>query len=551
MQKIMEKIRKAGVLAVVFVVLLENMIPVSAARSSSDYSDFIRGADISMLAEIEELGGKYYDNGVQKDAIQILKDHGANYVRLRLWVNPYDSQGNGYGGGHNDYATTLALAQRAKAKGMGVLIDFHLSDWWADPGTQSKPVAWESLSYSQLKTTLYNYMKDTLNDFKNAGVIPDMVQVGNETSSGILWDDGLIGGGNNDFTKLAELLESAVSGVRDSVGTQTKIVLHLDNGGSNSLYTWWFGGVLAKKPSLDFDIIGLTYYPMWHGTLTDLQYNMNDISDRYGKDVMVVETAYGFTTADGDGLGSSFSQTDADNAGYPATVQGQFDFMTDLESTILNVPNAKGLGFFYWEPTWIPVPGAYWGTEAGKAYINDDGILSNPWDNLALFDFSGNALNSINIFNAPTSNKVTNSSFETDAVTNTPTGWNVWLGSNTPASTVKTEWGGFDGNYKASFWNSSAYSCSIYQTVTGLENGTYTLSAWVMSNNAQTTCQLYAKNFGSTELNQRLPLSDIGWNKVVIDNIVVTNGQCEIGLYTVANANDWCNIDQVILRKKD
>lgn len=537
-------------LALGLMVLAGTQNEVKAERSNADYSDFIRGADVSMLKDIEDLGGEFYDNGVKKDALEIMKNHGANYVRLRLWVDPYDSEGNSYGGGSNDFNTTLYLAKRAQEKGMKVLIDFHLSDYWADPGTQSKPKAWENLSYDELKTTLYNYMKNTLNDFKNQGVVPDMVQVGNETSSGILWDEGKIGGDYTDFTQLAELLNQAISGVRASVGNQTKIVLHLDNGGNNSLYRWWFDGVTGCGFDLDFDIIGLTYYPMWHGTMDDLQYNLNDISARYNKDVMIVETAYAFTLADGDGLGSSFSPQDEEIGGYPASVQGQKDFMSDLESVILNVPGNRGLGFFYWEPEWIPVEGAYWGTEAGKEYIEDNGILSNPWDNLALFGFNGNALESIDIFQTPEQNLVTNPGFEIDGYTNSPTGWNVWLDDGVNGETVKTEGNGFDGNYKLSFWNESAYGCSIYQTVTGLENGTYTLSAWVMTNANQTVNQLYVKNYGGEEMNQTLPVSDLGWNKVVIDNIQITNGQCELGIYSIANGGDWCNIDNVMLRKK-
>lgn len=537
-------------LALGLMVLAGTQNEVKAERSNADYSDFIRGADVSMLKDIEDLGGEFYDNGVKKDALEIMKNHGANYVRLRLWVDPYDSEGNSYGGGSNDFNTTLYLAKRAQEKGMKVLIDFHLSDYWADPGTQSKPKAWENLSYDELKTTLYNYMKNTLNDFKNQGVVPDMVQIGNETSSGILWDEGKIGGDYTDFTQLAELLNQAISGVRASVGNQTKIVLHLDNGGNNSLYRWWFDGVTGCGFDLDFDIIGLTYYPMWHGTMDDLQYNLNDISARYNKDVMIVETAYAFTLADGDGLGSSFSPQDEEIGGYPASVQGQKDFMSDLESVILNVPGNRGLGFFYWEPEWIPVEGAYWGTEAGKEYIEDNGILSNPWDNLALFDFNGNALESIDIFQTPEQNLVTNPGFEIDGYTNSPTGWNVWLDDGVNGETVKTEGNGFDGNYKLSFWNESAYGCSIYQTVTGLENGTYTLSAWVMTNANQTVNQLYVKNYGGEEMNQTLPVSDLGWNKVVIDNIQITNGQCELGIYSIANGGDWCNIDNVMLRKK-
>lgn len=390
-----------------------------------------------------------------------------------------------------------------------------------------------------------------MNAFYSGGVVPDMVQIGNETSSGILWGDGLVGGTNTSFNKLSELMYYAIEGVRDSLAGSTKIVLHLDNGGNNTLYKWWFNSITSCGYDLDFDIIGLTYYPMWHGTMEELQYNLNDISKTYDKDVLIVETAYAWTTADGDGLGSSFSPTDAEIGGYPATVQGQIDFMKDLEEVLLNVPNNRGLGFFYWEPTWTPVEGAYWGTEAGKEYINDDGILSNPWDNLTLFDFNGNVLNSIDIFNIPAKNLVSNSSFEKDSIINRPTDWKVWLQDGTNVSTVKTEWGGFDGNYKLTFYNEKDYGGSIYKTITGLENGTYSLSAWVMSSGTQDIAQLYAKSYGGKELISKLPISDIGWNKVTIDNIKVTNGTCEIGLYTIANAGDWINLDNVMFRKVD
>lgn len=525
-------------------------IPASAATKSTDYSNFIRGVDISMLNSVENLGGKFFENGAQKDALRILKDHGANYVRLKLWVDPYDSNGNSYGGGGNDYNTDLTLAKQAKALGMKVLIDFHLSDFWADPGTQTKPKAWANLSFSSLQNTLYKYIKITMNQFVADGAAPDMVQLGNEISSGILWDDGKVGSGNEDFTQLAELLHQAIQGIRESNDPSAKIILHLDNGGSYSLYQWWFNGVMGCGIDLDFDIIGLTYYPMWHGTLDQLQYNMNDISKQFNKDVMIVETAYGWTTQDGDGLGSSFSETDAETAGYPASVDGQIQFMTDLQTVLLNVPDNHGLGYFYWEPEWLPVSGANWGTKAGAAYIGDTGTLSNPWDNLTLFDFNGNVLDSVNVLNAPGNDLVTNPDFEADGYTNTPSGWSTWLSSGTSSSTIKTESGyAYNGNYNLTFWNSAAYSCSIYQTLTGLSNGTYNFSAWIKNGGGQNVCQIYAKNFGGTEMDMALPTSDTGWVKIEIKNIKVTDGKCEIGLYSDANAGNWCSIDNVIFRR--
>lgn len=520
--------------------------PVSAAQ----FDDFIRGVDVSMLSMVEDLGGEFFTNGVPGDALEILHDHGANYVRLKLWVDPYDPYGNPYGGGTNDFETTLALAKRANALGMGILINFHLSDWWADPAKQIKPKAWSSLSFSNLKTTVYNYMKGTLNDFADEGIIPDMVQVGNEIPTGLLHNDGKVGSGNNDFSNLVELLESAINGVRHSQASDARIVLHLDHGGNNSLYLWWFGNVLGVSPQLDFDIIGLSFYPMWHGTMNDLQYNLVDISKRYNKDVMIVETAYAHTLEDGDGAGNVFISGDEHIAGYPATPQGQFAFMNDLESIIINVPNGRGLGYFYWEPTWLPVPGAVWGTPAGVAYANDPVTPTNTWDNLTLFDFDGNALESMVLLNEPAPNLVANPSFEANGYTNNPAGWNVWLQSGVPSTTVKTESSNaFDGNYKLTFWDSASYSASIYQTFTGLENGTYTFSVWAMTNGDQNTLQLYAKNYGGPELNTTIETSDINWNVFTIDNIVVTNGTCEIGIYTIAGANDWVNLDKVIFRK--
>jgi len=501
---------------------------------------------------VEELGGSFYESGQWTDCVQALANHGANYCRLRIWVDPFDSAGNPYGGGTNDYATTLALAKRAIAGGMKFLLDFHYSDFWADPGRQLKPKAWGSLSFADLKTAVYDYTKNTLDNLKSEGIIPDAVQVGNEITSGMLWADGRVGSaGHEDFTPLAELLASGMAGVRNSVGTQSAIILHLDNGGSNSLYRWWFDALVGTGVYLDYDIIGLSYYPMWHGTLDELQYNLNDISSRYDKDVVVAETAYGWTTEDGDGLGSAFSQADADLVGYPATPQGQIDFMNDLESVMLNVANNRGLGFFYWEPAWLPVSGANWTTAAGQVYISDTSVPNNSWDNLTVFDFNGNALDSIRVFNQPNENLVANPSFEEDnAVTAVPSGWQVWAASADGYNAIKTEWEGFSGDWKLTFWKESAYSCSAYQVPSGLENGVYTLSAWIMSNGGQNTCQLYAKNYGGAEKDAVIPVSDINWNKVVIENIEVTNGQCEIGIYTEANANDWLNVDLVMFRKR-
>ncbi len=553
MKKIASKLI-AGVVAISMVLAT----PISALAYTNtgavDTNDFIRGVDVSTLDMLEDLGAVYYQNGVQGDALTILHNNGANYVRLKLWVDPYDANGNAYGGGNNDYATTLALAQRAKNLGMGILIDFHLSDFWADPANQIKPKAWENLTYSQLQTTVYNYMKTTLNNFASAGIVPDMVQVGNEISAGILYEDGqIVVNGTEDFSGLAGLLEYAIAGVRDSSAANTKIILHLDMGGQNSLYTWFFRGLLTESPNLDFDVFGLSYYPMWHGTMEGLQYNLNYLANTYNKEVCVVETAYAWTTEDGDGVGNVFIEGDEETGGYEASTDGQFEFMNDLETVLLNVPNDLGIGFFYWEPEWVPVQDGTYATSAGVAYKNDTVTPSNTWDNMTLFDFNGNALSSIKVLNQPTENLLSNISFEADnAVTSSPSSWNVWLDNSVPTGTVKTEYGNaYDGNYKVTFWDDDDYTCSIYKTFTNIPNGTYQFTIWAMSNGGQDTLQMYAKNYGGTEIDTAITTSDVNWNMFSIDEITVTNNTLEIGVYAVANANDWCNLDLAILRKVD
>ena len=388
-----------------------------------------------------------------------------------------------------------------------------------------------------------------LQRFIQNGLVAGGVKGSNEISSGILHEDGKIGT-NEDFSGLAGLLESAISGVRASAASSTKIMLHLDQGGKNQLYTWYFGGLLKESPNLDFDVFGLSYYPMWHGTMEGLQYNLNYLATTYNKEVCVVETAYAWTTEDGEG--NVFISGDEEVGGYPATVEGQFEFMNDLESIILNVPDDKGIGYFYWEPEWIPVEGGTYATSAGVAYKNDTVTPSNTWDNMTLFNFQGNALDSIKVLNKPCENLLTNISFEQNGITTSPSGWNVWTSDSSDENTVRTEYGdAYDGDYKLTFWDDKEYSCSVYKTYTNIPNGTYKFSIWAKTNGKQDVLQLYAKNYGGSELDTTIETSDINWNIFSIDKIVVTNHTLEIGVYSVAGANDWCNLDLAMLRKID
>ncbi len=364
-------------------------------------ADFIKGADISTLLDAEKHGAKFFNHNNQpQDPIAILKADGVNYVRLRLWVDPKDAQGQRYGGGDNDLAATLALAKRAKAQGMKLLLDFHYSDFWTDPGKQFKPKAWEKMDYPQLKTAIHDYTRDTIARFKQEGVLPDMVQIGNEINGGMLLPEGKSWGqGGGEFDRLAGLLNAAIDGLKENLtgGEQIKIMLHLAEGTKNDTFRWWFDEI--SKRNVPYDIIGLSMYTYWNGPISALKANMDDISKRYNKDVIVVEAAYAYTLENCDNAENSFQAKEEKDGGYPATVQGQYNYIHDLMQAVIDVPEHRGKGIFYWEPTWIAVPGNTWATPAGMKYIHDEWKEGNARENQALFDCQGKALPSMKVFN--------------------------------------------------------------------------------------------------------------------------------------------------------
>lgn len=372
----------------------------STDDDSSSSAVAVRGVDISMLETVEDAGGTFQLNGTSQDLLPLLKSQGVNLVRLRLWVDPKSTSNEVYGGGDSDLARVIRLAKRAKAQNMAFMLDLHYSDFWTDPGKQFKPKAWAALSTDELVAQVQSYTQDVIGQLITAGVAPDYVQIGNELNSGMLWPTGKNWAANGEtvggFDVLARLLSAGVTGLRAAetaggVTTPAKTILHLAEGGNNSKFRWWFDEITKRKVS--FDIIGISYYPYWHGTLAALQSNMNDMVSRYSKPVMVVETAYAFTLENGDSLGNNFGQaSDATNGGYPATAAGQRSFLKDLKAKIAAVPNGQGLGFVYWEPDWLPVNDATWATDAGISYLNTTGNVGNAWENQALFDFNGDAL---------------------------------------------------------------------------------------------------------------------------------------------------------------
>ena len=355
---------------------------------------FVKGMDLSTLLELERCGAKYYDNGEERDLLAIMKSYDVDTIRIRLWNDPWSETGESYGAGENDLKTSLEIAKRVTAAGFGVLLNFHYSDFWADPGKQIKPKAWADYGVKELEQAVYDYTLESMQTFLDAGVNITMVQVGNELSNGLLWPEGKV----PNYDNIATFVNAGIRAVRKA-DAAIPVMIHLDNGGNNALYREWFDNF--TKRGEDFEIIGLSYYPFWHGSLQMLNDNMNDIAERYGKDLVIAEVSMGYTMedyknyeklSDEERKGYATRPALVEKIEYPMTKQGQYDFMEDFLNRISHIKGGKGKGFFYWEPAWIPVPGSGWATPASLKYMNDPGPCGNEWANQALFDYDGIAL---------------------------------------------------------------------------------------------------------------------------------------------------------------
>ena len=360
---------------------------------------FVKGMDLSTLLELERCGAKYYDNGEERDLLAIMKSYDVDTIRIRLWNDPWSETGESYGAGENDLKTSLEIAKRVTAAGFGVLLNFHYSDFWADPGKQIKPKAWADYGVKELEQAVYDYTLESMQTFLDAGVNITMVQVGNELSNGLLWPEGKV----PNYDNIATFVNAGIRAVRKA-DAAIPVMIHLDNGGKNALYREWFDNF--TKRGEDFEIIGLSYYPFWHGSLQMLNDNMNDIAERYGKDLVIAEVSMGYTMedyknyeklSDEERKGYATRPALVEKIEYPMTKQGQYDFMEDFLNRISHIKGGKGKGFFYWEPAWIPVPGSGWATPASLKYMNDPGPCGNEWANQALFDYDGNALPTLSL----------------------------------------------------------------------------------------------------------------------------------------------------------
>ncbi|WP_121610958.1 glycosyl hydrolase 53 family protein [Mesobacillus foraminis] len=367
--------------------------------------DFIKGVDVSSIISLEDSGVKFYsETGKKQDIFKSLKEAGVNYVRVRIWNDPYNAKGNGYGGGNNDVQKAIEIGKRATANGMKLLVNFHYSDFWADPAKQQAPKAWKNLSFEAKKAALYQYTKESLLDMKKAGIDIGMVQIGNETNGGLA--------GEKDWGKMSELFNEGSKAVR-AVDSDLLVALHFTNPETSGRYASI--AETLKKNGVDYDVFASSYYPFWHGTLANLTSVLKNVANTYGKKVMVAETSYTYTAEDGDGHGNTAPKSTGQTLNYPITVQGQATAIRDVMEAVANVGDA-GLGVFYWEPAWIPAApgkkleknqrlwekyGSGWASSFATEYDPED---AGHWyggsavDNQAMFDFYGHPLPSLNVF---------------------------------------------------------------------------------------------------------------------------------------------------------
>jgi arabinogalactan endo-1,4-beta-galactosidase len=307
-------------------VVLAALVALASAGQAQDYAI---GADVSFLAQAEHDGVVFKDNGVAAPGLQVLRNHGYNWIRLRLFHTPTELP--------NNLAYTIAVAKDAKGRGFKFLLDFHYADGWADPGKQPIPSAWQGKSHKELVQAVFEYTRDTIAAFCDAGVLPDMVQIGNEITNGMLWPDGKL---PQNWDNFADLVYASINGVDAGRGNgkRPRIMIHIDRGGDMK----GTKAFLDKLNSYDvpYDVIGQSYYPWWHGSLNDLRKNLEFMAREYQKDIIVVETAYNWQP------GNYVNKP----APFPESPEGQRAFLDELNRVVMGTPNGRGKGVFWWEP---------------------------------------------------------------------------------------------------------------------------------------------------------------------------------------------------------
>lgn len=371
------------------------------------HSSFLTGVDVSSVISLEESGVIFYnEDNSEQDIFRTLKENGVNCIRVRIWNNPYDKNGNSYGGGHNDLETAKAIGIRATTYGMPLYVDFHYSDFWADPQKQTVPKAWSTLTFDQKLTALYDYTYSSLETLIKSGINIHIVQIGNETTTGFC--------GETDWNNICKLLNAGSKAVRDisnQYNLDINVALHFTNPEKVGHYEYLAN--ILNEHTVDYDIFASSYYPYWHGSLENLYNCLENISLKYNKYTLVAETAYPYTYIDTDGFDNSINSYNYSNPLYDVSVSGQVHYLNDLIDTLAKLED-KCLGVFYWEAAWITVGTSYtenkniwekygsgWASSFSFSYDPDDAgkyFGGSSFDNQALFDKYGKPLPSLSLF---------------------------------------------------------------------------------------------------------------------------------------------------------
>lgn len=565
-------------ISITFLLAFLFILPVKSVFADDDFyvekvenlpSDFIKGADISTLIAQEESGVRYYDeNGNEKDLITILAENGVNYVRVRIWNNPYDDKGHGYGAGNSDLSKAIAIGKRATAAGMRVLVDFHYSDFWADPGRQVSPKAWANMTIDEKSKALYQFTKESLNTLRASGVDVGMVQVGNETTS-----SGMAGEAGDERY---QLFKAGTQAVRD-VDKSILITLHFTNPEKKSTILYY--AEKLKENQIDYDVFATSYYSFWHGSLENLNSVLTEIREKYGKQTLIAETSYAYTLEDGDGQKNVIkSEQQTKNGGYPPTVQGQANNLRDVIATS---QSAGALGVFYWEPAWVPVGkadrnsnlpiweqyGSGWASSYAISYdpnVDESNYGGSEWDNQALFDFNGKALQSLKVFkfvntgygtvpekkdnqniereDEDTTNLLQNGSFEEENLETYKISQSYVERQN---DTPKT------GQYALHFWSDKSIDYQVEQAVT-LEPGTYRFSIQMQGDKTGSSERIfsYVRFNDTTSEGNQLHLEGYAiWKESVVEFKLTEKTQVNVGLSVTADAGAWGTTDDWKLKK--
>lgn len=500
--------------------------------------DFIMGVDISSLPSLEASGRVFYGfDGKEQDIFKTLSQSGVNYIRVRVWNDPFDASGNGYGGGNCTVETAIQLGKRAAEYGMGLFVDFHYSDFWADPGKQQAPKAWENYTYEEKLSAIYNYTAESINEIKQNGITIGMIQIGNETTDGFC--------GETEKSKMYGLMSRAASAVR-ATDDNILIAVHYTNPERKN-YTDYVDSL--KSFNVDYDVFATSYYPEYHGTMHNLTEQLSAVHKASGKRVMIAETSWAYSS---ETVGA-----------YKRSVQGQADEIYDCIKAMADMGDAA-LGVFYWEPAWIDVSGDDWEEiaqkrdEFGAGWASSFAGSYDPVDAgqywggtacipTALFTPDGHPSESLKTFlyvreGVGVKNYVDNSSFEYNDTS-------MWRIAEKNPNTVDIQNSARDaknGNRSLHFWNESDVEFTVEQTLSSLEDGKYLLSLYAQGDliDANATVTVYAISDGK-RYEQSFTLNGwLSWKAPCIEGIACNDGTITVGVSVKAPAGAWGTVDE-------